>query len=186
MSSEKPSKPGTNGVSISCRDYILHGIYFLLYGMVKYLPSPLGDGLRYWFSWPFVQRMGKVRRYEGVTRWYPYRIRLGNRVTLNEWIYISGFGGVEIGDNVSIGHRTSIISSDHVFSEREQPIKEQGLSAASVVIEADVFIGCNTTVLKGVHIGRGAVVGAGSVVTHDVPPYTIVAGVPALSVGARD
>ncbi|MBQ7832910.1 MAG: hypothetical protein IJ336_04950, partial [Lachnospiraceae bacterium] len=101
------------------KDYLIHGIYFNLYGWVKYLPSPVGDILRYVISKPFVKKMGKVRIYEGTTLWYPYRIKMGRNVTLNEGVYISGYGGVTIGDSVRIGNRTTILSSDHIFSNRE-------------------------------------------------------------------
>ena len=186
MSEEQTSAADAARAPFSPRDYLVHGVYFTAYGLVKYLPSPLGNPLRYWVSRPFVRSMGRVRLYEGVTLWYPYRISLGHRVTLNEWVYISGFGGVEIGDDVSIGHRTTIISSDHVFSDRSRPIRDQGIVGAPVVIESGVFIGCNVTVLRGVRIGEGAVVGAGSVVAGDIPPYAVAAGVPARAVGTRD
>ncbi len=169
----------------SLRDYVINGVFFALYGPVKYLPSPLGDWLRYLIAKPFLGRMGRVKLFEGVTLWYPYRIRLGDRVTLNEWVFISGYGGVEIGDDVRIGHRTSILTSDHIWTSRDVPIHRQGLEAAKVTIGSDVFVGCNATILKGVTIGDGAVVAAGSVVTRDVPEYAIVAGVPAKQIGAR-
>ena len=125
-----------------CKDYLIHGIYFALYGIVKYIPSPIGDVLRYWISKPFVNKMGKVRIYEGTTLWYPYRIKIGNNVTLNEWVYISGYGNVTIGDAVRIGSRTTIISSDHEFGDCNKRIYQQGIkSCGGVTIEDDVFIG---------------------------------------------
>ncbi|MDA0323640.1 MAG: acyltransferase [Verrucomicrobia bacterium] len=166
-------------------DYLVHGVYFFLYGIVKYLPSPVGDFLRYWISKPFVRSMGGVRIYEGVTIWYPYRITIGSNVTLNEWVYISGYGEVTIGNDVRIGHRTSIVSSDHVFDDRNVPTHEQGLVSGPVRIGNDVFIGCNATILRGVTIGDGAVVAAGAVVMDDVPEYTVVGGVPAKPIGMR-
>jgi acetyltransferase-like isoleucine patch superfamily enzyme len=166
-------------------DYIAHGIYFFLYGIVKYFPSPGGDLLRYLVSKPFMRSMGRVRIYEGVTLWYPYRIVIGSDVTLNEWVYISGYGEVTIGNDVRMGHRSSIVSSDHVFDDRTIPIHEQGLLAKPVRIGNDVFIGCNATILRGVTIGDGAVVAAGAVVMDDVPAYTIVGGVPAKPIGNR-
>ena len=104
---------------------------------------------------------------------------------MNEWVYLSGFGGLAIGNHVRIGHRVSIITSDHVYSDISTPIFRQGLIAASVVIEDDVWIGCNATILKGVRIGRGAIIAAGAVVTKDVPPFAIVGGVPASTISSR-
>jgi acetyltransferase-like isoleucine patch superfamily enzyme len=166
-------------------DYLAHGVYFFLYSIVKYVPSPVGDFLRYWISKPFVRSMGRVRIYEGVTIWYPYRITIGSNVTLNEWVYISGYGEVTVGNDVRIGHRTSIVSSDHVFDDRNVPIHKQGLVSGPVRIGSDVFIGCNATILRGVTIGDGAVVAAGAVVMDDVPEYTVVGGVPAKPIGMR-
>lgn len=170
---------------ISIYDYVAHGVFFLFYGIVKYFPSPIGDLLRKIVVYPFIRQMGKTRIYEGVTFWYPYRIRIGDNVTLNEWVYLSGFGGISIGDNVRIGHRTSIVTSDHCTDDHTLPICKQGLLASAVTIQDNVWIGCNVTILRGVTISQGAVVGAGAVVTKDVLPNTIVAGVPAICLRTR-
>jgi len=68
---------------------------------------------------------------------------------------------------------------DHVFDDPTRPILEQGLRAFGITIEDDAWIGAGAIILDGVRIGRGAVVGAGAVVTRDVAPHTVVAGVPA-------
>ncbi len=178
----------SSGKSISdvtIGDYLIHGVYFLCYGFVKYLPSPIGDWLRHLVIKPFIQSMRKVRIYEGVTLWYPYRIRIGTDVTLNEWVYVSGYGEVVIGNGVRIGHRTSILSSDHVIDDPTTPIHKQGLVGGKVTIGNDVYIGCNATIMRGVSIGEGAVIAAGAVVTSAVAPYTIVGGVPAKVLGTR-
>ncbi len=94
-------------------------------------------------------------------------------------------GGVTIGNKVRIGPRVMITTTNHVFSDRDRPIMEQGVDCGEVAIEDDVWIGANVTILPGVTIGKGAVVGAGAVVTKDVVPYTVVAGVPAKVIGER-
>ncbi len=173
-------------MEITIKDYLLHGVFVFSYGWVKYIPSPLGNWLRWLAVRPFLLACGKLRIYEGVTFWYPYRIKIGEDVTLNEWVFLSGFGELAIGDNVRIGHRVSIITSDHIYTDIFTPIFRQGLSAAPVLIEDDVWIGCNATILKGVRIGRGAIVAAGAVVTKNVPPLAIVAGVPACVISTRN
>ena len=161
-------------------DYFVHVIFFLLYFFVKWLPSPIGDFWRYVISLPFMKKMGgKVRIYEGVTLWYPYRIKLGTNVTLNEFVYLSGYGGLEIGNDVRIGHRTSILTSDHSFLDKGEKIHKQPIVPKPTIIEDDVFIGCGCVILGGVKIGRHSVIGAGTVVTKDVPENSVVAGSPA-------
>jgi len=166
-------------------DYLIHGIYFSMYGLVKYIPSPVGDIFRALITRPFLKKSGKIRIYEGVTFWYPYRIKIGNDVTFNEWVYISGYGDVEIGNNVRIGHGTSIISSDHNIPAPGETIKDAGLSKGKIIIKDNVFIGAKVTILKGITIGEGSVIGAGSVVTRDVPSNIIVAGNPATIIKER-
>jgi len=170
----------------SISDYIVHGVYFTLYGLVKYFPAPLGNILRYWVSKPFLKKIGKCRIGEGCTIWYPYRIEIGDDVTLNEFIYISGYGSIVIEDGVRMGTRTTIITSDHKIGDRNIPIRNQGLVAGAVTIKEDVWIGCNVTVLKGVTIGKGAVIAAGAVVTGDIPEFAIAGGVPAKILRIRD
>jgi acetyltransferase-like isoleucine patch superfamily enzyme len=82
---------------------------------------------------------------------------------------------IEIGKRCQIANQVIIMDSDfHGVEEREE--KE---APAPIIIEDDVWIATRATILKGVHIGKGAVVAAGAVVTRDVPPYTMVGGVPA-------
>jgi acetyltransferase-like isoleucine patch superfamily enzyme len=167
------------------RDYLVQGIFFTLYGLVKYIPAPIGYLFRYLVAAPFLKRAGRVRLGEGVTLWYPYRIHIGDRVTLNEFVYVSGFGGVEIGEDVRIGTGVTILTSDHVFDSRDVPIHRQGVVAAKVVIGAGAWIGSNTTILKGVTVGAGAIIAAGAVVNKDVEPFSIVGGVPARRIAER-
>jgi acetyltransferase-like isoleucine patch superfamily enzyme len=85
-----------------------------------------------------------------------------------------------IGDNVAVGANTTIVDTDfHPLNAQERQVANSQAATAPVVIQNDVFIGMNCLILKGVTIGRGSVVGAGSVVTKDVPPCVIVAGNPA-------
>ena len=87
---------------------------------------------------------------------------------------------ITIGDNVTVGANSTIVDTDfHPIEPESRRLTPQDAKTDPIVIEDDVFIGMNCLVLKGVHIGRGSTVGAGSVVTRDVPPGVIVAGNPA-------
>lgn len=87
---------------------------------------------------------------------------------------------VTIGKNVMMGPECMIFTSNHVFEDRNIPMCQQGFTKPRpVIIEDDVWIGARVTILPGVRIGKGSVIGAGSVVTKDVSSYTIVGGNPA-------
>lgn len=89
-------------------------------------------------------------------------------------------GPVSIGDNVMMGPECMIFSANHRYDRLDIPMCCQGNGETKpVVIEDDVWIGARVIILPGVRIGTGSVIGAGSVVTHDVEPYSIVGGNPA-------
>lgn len=165
--------------------YLRAGLYFNLYGLVKYLPSPVGDKLRGLVLKLFARRIASSRIRDGVTVCFPEGLELGRNVSLNEHVHIIAFGGVSIGDNCRIAHQCSIISENHGFDRVDVPIYRQAKTPAKVVIEDDVWLGAGVRVLAGVTIGRGSVVGAGAVVTRDLPAFSIAVGVPAKVVGRR-
>jgi len=105
-------------------------------------------------------------------------VEIGNRVYIGCYSVIIGNGGVVIGSNVLIGAHCIITSSNHRFDRRDRIIWEQGMSWKKVTIGDDVWWGANVKVMPGVSIGNGAVVGAGSVVTKDIPDYGVAIGVP--------
>ena len=94
-----------------------------------------------------------------------HAIKLGQGVSFNQDCFISGYGGITIGDEVSIGHRVSILSTEHRFDSATIPIRRQKTDHYPVKIGNNVWIGANVTILAGVSIPDGCVIGAGSVVT---------------------
>ena len=90
-----------------------------------------------------------------------------------------GQGGICVGDNVLFGPGVQLLAVNHVFTDPDRPVMDQGITAEGIVIEDNCWIGAGALVLDGVTIGRGATVGAGSVVTSSVPPHTLVVGSPA-------
>lgn len=103
-------------------------------------------------------------------------ITVGHKVHIGYECMFTGFAPIEIGDEVMIANRTNLVSGGHPVPPDQ---RRDYLTGAPITIEKDVWIGTGATVLKGVTIGAGSVVAAGAVVTRDVPPATLVAGVPA-------
>lgn len=103
-------------------------------------------------------------------------LRVGTGVFINHGCTLNDLGGIEIGDRTMIGPNVSLITSGHPVPVAE---RRAGIVVAPIRIGADVWIGAGATILGGVTVGDGAVVAAGAVVARDVPPATLVAGVPA-------
>ncbi len=112
-------------------------------------------------------------------------VTLGERSWLGPFCLVYGNGGVTIGSNVLIAGHTSINTVSHAAERCDIPINDQPILTGPVVIEDDVWIGLNAVILQGVTLGHGSIVGAGAVVTHSIPPWSIALGVPARVVGRR-
>lgn len=112
-------------------------------------------------------------------------IEIGAKCSINAYSVVHGSGGLRIGHGVLIGSHTVIVPSNHIFSDPDILIKDQGLSINGIVIEDDVWIGAGARILDGVVIGKGTVVGAGAVVTKSTEPYSVVVGVPAKMIASR-
>ena len=106
-------------------------------------------------------------------------IRIGRNSLIGEYTVIRGQGGVTIGDRVYTSPHCQLIAVNHVFDDPSRPFVAQGITAQGIVVENDVWIGSGAIILDGVRVGQGAVVAAGAVVVEDVPPHTVVGGVPA-------
>lgn len=111
-------------------------------------------------------------------------IKIGRDSLIGEFSVLRGQGGIEIGDRVYTSPFVQLAAVNHVFSDPRRPFVEQGITAQGIKIEDDVWIGAGAIITDGVCVGQGSVVAAGAVVTRDVPPHTVVAGVPARTVKA--
>lgn len=114
-------------------------------------------------------------------------IELGANVNLGIGCVILSESRVRLGDNcLFAAHCYLVAGGNHDFSRTDVPIIQQpSVSRGGITIEPNVWLGARVTVLDGVTIGRDAVVGAGAVVTHDLPPFSIAAGVPARVIRMR-
>ena len=106
-------------------------------------------------------------------------IKIGSDSLIGEFCVIRGPGGVSIGDRVYLSPAVHIYSSNHEYKDPDVCFIDQGVTTKGVTIEDECWIGAMAVILDGVTIGRRSVVAAGAVVTEDVPPYSLVAGVPA-------
>jgi acetyltransferase-like isoleucine patch superfamily enzyme len=175
-----------------------YGAYFAL----------LGDRMRgVWWRMRGAQLGGKSRIGGNCTIMRPWRLVTGERVQLEGQVYLkitSDEASIRLGNEVFIGYGSELdvlnnlilgnhvliapgcfITDHHHKHKAHDRIAAQGCESAPVVIEDDVWLGANAVVLPGTRIGKGAIVGAGAVVTHDVAAMSIVAGVPARVIGRR-
>jgi len=112
-------------------------------------------------------------------------------IEIEESVYVGpnvvfyGMGGIRIGAHTLIANNVQLLSGDHIYQDRDRPIKTQGARNRPIMIGEDVWVGASAIVLGGVTIGRGAVVGAGAVVKNDIPEYGIAVGNPATVVKKR-
>ena len=109
----------------------------------------------------------------------PENIEIGSNVSIQQFCLLSGYGGLKIGNDVSIAAGAKIFSSSHPYDNPKVKIREGKLLAEPVEIGSDVWIGANVVIVPGVKIGSGVVVGAGAVVTSGLEIHSVYAGVPA-------
>lgn len=101
-------------------------------------------------------------------------LTMGEHSSIGPYGYIGCSGKITIGNNVMFGPKCSLFAENHNFSDTETSIKSQGVNQKGITVEDDCWIGSNVTILDGVTIGRGSVIGAGTLITKDVPAGSIV------------
>lgn len=138
-------------------------------------------------------RKGKIEVEEGcelstgvIIKAYGGTVKINSNTFIGEYVCIYGHGGVEIGQNTLIAMHTCIVSANHTIPDKKTLIRSQGDILLPIKIGDDVWIGAGCKILGGVTIGDGCVVGAGSVVTKSLPPYSIAVGVPAKVIKYRN
>ena len=175
--------------------------------LLGWIPTPVGLALRLaGWRWMFA-RCGSVRFGTGLSLAGCRGMTLGDNVRLGRGCFITATDGtlvlhdsvalspfvhvgadagrIEIGAHTAVGPGTVIRAANHCIARQDVPIMHQGHVPGVIVIEEDVWIGANCVITPDVRIGRGAVVGAGAVVTRNVAPFAIVGGVPAKVIGMR-
>lgn len=120
-----------------------------------------------------------------ITHFNNAQLHVGKNAQLGGHLELILGGDITIGQNVLIGPGCKIISFSHNFDDRQKLIMDQGISSHEIVIKDDVWIGANAVILAGVTIGTGSVIAAGAVVATNVPPFSVVGGVPAKIIRKR-
>lgn len=134
-----------------------------------------------------LHRYGSKGRVTGDVRLVnPDRIYIGNDSYINGgMIRASKNARITIGDNCMISYGVHIRTDTHVHDDPSIPMRQQGCTEMDITIEDDVWVGYGAQIMAGLTIGQGSIVGAGAVVTKDVPPHTVVGGVPAKVIHSR-
>ena len=170
---------------------------------ILFFPGTLGIFLRSLFLKPILKKSGSdislgigiaitggknieignsvnIERFSSLHSHSEGSIIIGSNVSMSKNVMIGGADGGEviIGNDVMIGPNVVLRASDHTFTNRELAMNKQGHSGGRIIIGDDVWIGANATITRNVSIGPHSIVGAGSVVTKDVAPYSVVGGVP--------
>lgn len=169
-------------VGTEARDFSFSKVWRVFYALLgQWLPrscySIVCLRIRYFFLKRIAKSAGKnVNIEQYVTFGEEFEIGDNSTVGFRSDIY----GPVRIGKNVMIGPELAIYTHNHEFSDVNRPMIQQGYTQSNpVVIEDNVWIGRRVLIMPGVHIGEGAIVAAGSVVTHNVDSFSIVGGNPA-------
>lgn len=143
------------------------------------LPSKYGRYLRSIVYSKFIKGSGILWAYEGVIITHPNKVTLNGYCSIGYYSVLYSNGGIKIGKNVLIGSHVTLTTHGHEYSDPNLPIIQQPMKYGFIEIEDDVWIGSGAVIRYNVKVGKGAIIGAGAVVTKDVLPYTIVGGVPA-------
>ena len=101
-------------------------------------------------------------------------LEIGDNSSIGPYGYVGCSGQITIGKNVMFGPKCSLFAENHVFEDTNSTIKSQGVSQKGIIIEDDCWIGSNVTILDGVRIGQGSVIGAGALISKDVPKNSVV------------
>lgn len=151
-----------------------------LFIFFRYTPGSIGLGIRYCLVKNLAKKCGEdVLIFPGVFLTYLEQMVLGSNISIHEGANIGAGGGLSIGNDVMISQGTSILTQEHDYIQTEIPMRNAKLIPRSVHIGNDVWIGAHSIITAGVSVADGSVIGAGSVVTKDIPPYAVAYGVPA-------
>ena len=171
------------------RDFYKHNIQTLALQMILNMPDNMYiKKIKYRCVKNKLAKCGtNVSFSRGVSIPKPETVSIGDNVSIGNFAYIDSSveGFIQIGNNCLIAPFSILMAADHIYKDSNKPIREQGYISGNIIIEDDCWLGAHVTVTKGVTIGEGTVIGANSVVTHDIPAYSVAVGVPAKVIKIR-
>ena len=126
-----------------------------------------------------------IQQYTQLLNYAGRGISIGDNTTINRYCLLYGRGGLSIGRNCLVGPQCTLVPCEHRFDNLAMNINQQGDTHRGIEIGDNVWLGAHVTVLDGVCIGAGCVIGAGSVVTRSIPPNSVAVGVPARVIRTR-
>lgn len=129
--------------------------------------------------------MRSILRLSGSLERVGIGLTIGDNTAMGNDCFVGAAGGVKIGSNVAIGQNVRFHSENHDFSDKSRLISEQGVTNKGIIIFDDCWIGSGVVFLDGVTVGKGSVIGANSIVTKDIPEYSIAVGSPAKVIKKR-
>lgn len=144
--------------------------FLIRYVLLKTIANDVGDN---------------VSIHPNVYIFNPEGLSIGDNVSIHPMCYIEAKGGIRIGNDVSIAHQATLLSVNHIYSDLDIPIKDQGIEYKATEIKSNVWIGAKASILAGVVVDSGVVVATGGVVTKNVEKDTVIGGVPAKVIKRR-
>jgi maltose O-acetyltransferase len=155
--------------------------------LLAFVPGRLGRKLRARYYKNKCAFFGKnVYLGMGTIIDFPENVKIGDNASINRYCVIGGYSGkIIIGDDVMIGCNCVFRCSNHKYSRTDILMNMQGYDCGEIHIDNDVWIGAKVVILKDVTIGAHSIIGAGSVVTKDIPAYSIAVGNPARVIKKR-
>ena len=162
-------------------------IFWLIYThILSKIPYNLDKKVKYFVLRRLLGNLGKGATVStGVRLIYPQGIIIGENVGIPRDVTLDGRGGLKIVDDTLIGFESIILTSTHVSTNKDIPIRKQGMFSSPVNIGRNVWTGTRVTILPGVTIGDNVIIGANSVVNKDLPAHAIYGGVPARFIKER-
>lgn len=146
----------------------------------------LGIALRYILIKSLAKKCGdNVSIHTNVIILSPENLELGANISIHPFCYIDATGTITIGNDVSIAHASTIMSTDHNYSDMNTPIKDQGIENKTTIIHDNVWIASGVRILAGTVINSGTIVAAGAVAKNELKSNSVYGGIPAKFIKAR-